>query len=440
MSTARTHHDHDDAAASTDALHGPAAGKRSRTESLASGGTARPADGGALMSAPVQMKADPFDFSFVQKKGPDSSTATAAAAPADPFPTEKHAKASSFAALISLIELAEARLNAAGQDTDGVIHMLRGIFYGTKWSMDNDVESSGMRNTAFQIYTAQTAPDDPRPIIGKSLFTALKASAEVKDPSGKHNDVGHMLIGLDSRSWTASKVHIPSQGGTGQAINTWLGDLGGGAGMLAMKRGLDGKSTKKAIDHFTGSDYGGVVNLEGDIAGVVGVQIAPGQKLADALRAYLLPPKEDTTARWNHRAQLMLGEEEEHEGPPRRRQREQAVLVEEDHERRGRDLRAGGDDHVAHAHREAGQGVGARVALDRAIVPARLRPLALERDGDEEDRDRDVDEDRHGGYFSSALRGVRANSRRARRSRNARCATSRSGSGQKRPTAAPCIA
>jgi hypothetical protein len=258
------------------------------------------------MAAPVQMKTDPFDFGFVQMKGGGSSTATAATGPADPFPGETHGKATSFSALCALIELAETRLGKAGYDTDGVIHVLRGIWYGTTWSMDHDVEGSAMRNNAFSIYTASMSPDDPRPIIGASLFSALKKSAEVKDPSGKYNDVGHMIIGLDSRSWTASKVHIASQGGTGQAINTWLGDLGGGAGMLAMKRGIDGKASKPAIDHFKGSDYGGVVNLEGDIAGVVGVQLKPGQKLADALRAYLLPPKEDTHAQWNHRAQLML--------------------------------------------------------------------------------------------------------------------------------------
>lgn len=73
-----------------------------------------------------------------------------------------------------------------------------------------------------------------------------------------------------------------------------------------MNRGLDGDPTKRALRHFKRSDYGGTVNLEGDVAGVVGVELAPDQKLADALRAYLLPPKEDKTSRWNKRAQLML--------------------------------------------------------------------------------------------------------------------------------------
>ncbi len=302
----RNHRERSEADAADDAASVHAPGKKPRTATIPAGGGPAGSTGG-LMTPPVQLKADPFDFGFVQKKGDPAATGSAATGGAvDPFPTEKHAAAKSFAALVSLIELAETRLNGAGHDTASVIHILRGIFYGTKWSMDNKVENSEMRNTAFQIYTASTTPDDPGPIIGKSLFLALRNSAEVKDPSGKFSDIGHLMIGLDARDWVSRSVNIPTQGGTGQAINTWLGDLGGGAGMLAMKRGLDGKASKPAIDHFKGGDYGGCVNLEGDIAGVVGVEIKPGQKLADALRAYLLPPKEDPGARWNHRAQLML--------------------------------------------------------------------------------------------------------------------------------------
>lgn len=242
----------------------------------------------------------------LQRKKQDPTDKTGIKPPRDPFAGEKHAKATSFAALLKLVDIAEKRLNAAGHDTSSVIHILRGIFYGTTWSMDSDVEGSEMRNVAFQIYTASTTPDDPRPIIGKSLFAALKASAEVKDPKGRYVDFGHLIIGLDSRGFAARNLPIPSQGGSGQEINTWLGDLGGGAGMLAMKRGLQGQVKKRALSHFKGHDYGAVVNVEGDIAGVVGVEIQPDQTLAQALRAYLLPPKTDKDSRWNRRAQLML--------------------------------------------------------------------------------------------------------------------------------------
>jgi hypothetical protein len=226
-------------------------------------------------------------------------------APRDPFPSDKHTPARSFAALVELIALAEDRLNGAGYDTAKVVHILRGIFYGTEWSVDNKGESK-MRNLAFRLYTAQLAPDDPRPLIGSSLFLALRASAEVKDPKGHYVDFGHLIIGLDSRNWASRRINIPTQGGTGHAITTWLGDLGGGAGMLAINRGLDGRVTKRALSHFKGGSYGTAINLEGDIAGVVGVELTPGQKLADALKAYLIPPKEDTQSRWNRRAQLML--------------------------------------------------------------------------------------------------------------------------------------
>ncbi len=313
MSTEKSARDREDTAGEPQDGSAPAPGKRARTDAIGPGAPRGAAATGGLPTSPVQAKADPFDFSYaraagqvpaLQRKEP-AATATAAAV-TDPFPGEKLAAAKSFAALVDLVTLAETRLAAAGHDTASVVHILRGIFYGTKWSMDNQVEGSEMRNVAFQIYTASMSPDDPRPIIGTSLFLALRGSAEVKDPNGRYTDFGHLIIGLDSRDWVSRTVNIPSQGGTGQAINTWLGDLGGGAGMLAMNRGLDGNVTKHALRHFKGSDYGGVVNLEGDIAGVVGVELRPGQTLADALRAYLLPPKEDTASRWNRRAQLML--------------------------------------------------------------------------------------------------------------------------------------
>jgi hypothetical protein len=221
-----------------------------------------------------------------------------------PFAGERHAAATTIDALIPLVALAEQRLAAAGHDTASVIHVLRGIFYGTAWSMDHDTEHSAMRDLAFQIYTGSLAPDDPRPLIGESLFQAIKDSAEIKEGPCL-TDFGHLIIGLDSRG-AASQVDIPMQGGSGEAINTWLGDLGGGAGMLAINRGKDHQS-KTALKHFQGSSYGGKVNLEGDIAGVVGVQLLPGQSLADSLRAYF-KPAQPADSRWNQRAQLMLTE------------------------------------------------------------------------------------------------------------------------------------
>ena len=235
----------------------------------------------------------------VIRRAPVATTESATAAPT-------FSRARSFSDLIQLVSIAETLLMAKGQDVWSVVHTLRGIFYGTQWSMDHGVEGSAMRDGAFQAYTASQTPDDPRPILGESLVAALRDSAEVADPGGRSTDVGHLLIGLDARDTASSNIPFPSQGGTGMAIVTWLGDLGGGAGMLAMKRGLDGLTTKPALDHFKGSDYGAPVNLEGDVAGVVGVQIMPGQTLTGALASYLSSTKGDATSRWSQRAKMML--------------------------------------------------------------------------------------------------------------------------------------
>src|SRR5205814_2330484 len=98
---------------------------------------------------------------------------------------------------------------------------------------------------------------------------------------------------------------IPTQGGTGLEISTWLGDLGGGAGMLAVNR-VTAPSTR-AVTKFRGLDFGGSPNLEGDIAGYMAssttgsleLAIPPGGMIADALQTYLSPVAAGTA--WNSR-------------------------------------------------------------------------------------------------------------------------------------------
>ena len=176
----------------------------------------------------------------------------ARAAPACPTP---FTKASSFQTLISLVSAAEARLTANGITTPKEqIHALRGIYYGTTWSMDyakaqgGKGEKSATRNEGFQRFTrpseepALTVPVDVRPMLDCGLFEALRDSPEVTDPGGRHVDVGHLVIGLDARFDPAFKNEaifkasvgpitkdVP-MGGTGLECVTWLGDLGGGAG------------------------------------------------------------------------------------------------------------------------------------------------------------------------------------------------------------------
>jgi hypothetical protein len=135
-----------------------------------------------------------------------ASTGSAGAPAAGPGGTFR--KAGSFAQLIKLVEEAEARLAAAGlaSTPQEVVHILRGIYYGTSWSMDfegSGNEGSEMRNIGFDYYTKTTRPDDPRPALGESLFLALRNSAEVTDPAGKGTDFGHIMAGLDAQNWAA---------------------------------------------------------------------------------------------------------------------------------------------------------------------------------------------------------------------------------------------
>ena len=229
-------------------------------------------------------------------------------------------RARSFSDYISLVREAETRLSAAGYSTaEDRVHVLRGIYYGTEWSADFAVEHSPVRNLGFQTYTASMTPDDPRAILNCGLFEALRDSQDLTD-GRKHVDAGHLMIGLDARrSWTARNLPIPTQGGTGLEISTWLGDLGGGAGMLAYHRVTN--PAARAMSVFTGTDFGGSINLEGDVAGYVVARdtskapsepapllIPSGGTIADALQAYLVPSGGTPAAGgdWNNRCKIFL--------------------------------------------------------------------------------------------------------------------------------------
>ena len=54
-----------------------------------------------------------------------------------------------------------------------------------------------MRNLGFTFYTGWQIPPDPRPCLG-SLFEALKRNQDVQEGK-RHNDFGHITIGLDAR-------------------------------------------------------------------------------------------------------------------------------------------------------------------------------------------------------------------------------------------------
>ena len=226
----------------------------------------------------------------------------------------KYTKATSFAELIRLVRIAEDKLISAGHaDITDRIRIFRGIYYGTNWSMDYTKEKSETRNIGFDLYTASTnRPTNPISILGESLFKALLDTPELKDGT-RSLDFGHLMIGLESRSsYTSREFNIPKQGGTGLEAVTWLGDLGGGAGMVSMKRITNpATKTKDVVFQASGHDYGALINLEGDMAAYVLAKDGnkgpsyPQMKeygyISDSLADYLLKKQNKTAPEWNSR-------------------------------------------------------------------------------------------------------------------------------------------
>jgi hypothetical protein len=266
------------------------------------------------------------------RRQPESAPAAPpAAAPAPAACKTRYAKATSFQDLINLVRAAETALSAAGITTPkDQIHAIRGIYYGTLWSLDYSVEKSPTRNEGFQRFTrpsqdpAKSVPPDIRTALDCGLFDALRDSQDLVDPSGRQVDFGHLIIGLDARADPAfaSNVKYPVKalvtsididlGGTGTELVTWLGDLGGGAASLASKRVAVPATSASTV--FTGSDYGGSINLEGDVAGsvvatggtsaVTQPNIPAGKRLSDVLQDYLSPAA--PSAGWKDRATSFL--------------------------------------------------------------------------------------------------------------------------------------
>jgi len=229
------------------------------------------------------------------------------------------AAATTFAGVVDLIRKAEdALIKKAGQnDPLDRASTLRGVFYGTEWSLDFKVESARsaagaiIRNLGFLNYTGGNLPADPRPAFaGTTLFADLQASQSIRDRRlGLGIDLGHVLIGLETRSSTTMRTKpLAGQGGTGVEIVTWLGDLGGGVANLARRRVTDPSTKVEVIFNNASSDYGVTDNLEGDAGGYLvacgmspgGVPVySSGKGVADAIADYLPLA---SRAQWNTRA------------------------------------------------------------------------------------------------------------------------------------------
>lgn len=213
-----------------------------------------------------------------------------AAAPCDqPIRTAR-----TFADYVALVRQAETALIGCGhKDMEQRLHMLSGIYYGTEWSRDYQVEKNSGRNLGFQVFLAKRygSGDDPRPCLGCGLFESLRRSG---DAGGV--DMGHVLIGMSARMRFLSRYPtFPPTGSTGLEITTWVGDLGGATAKLALDR-IKAPGTP-ASKYFRGRDYGAASNLEGDIAAYlvattshvkVGAPEVRSGLIADALNGYFV--------------------------------------------------------------------------------------------------------------------------------------------------------
>jgi len=227
------------------------------------------------------------------------------------------AAATTFSGVVDLIRKAEALLVSKAGQTDPVdrASTFRGIYYGTDWSLDYKVESkrspagARIRNIGFLTYTGGNLPPDPRPALtGTTLFDDLQGSQSIHD-RGRGIDVGHVLIGVETRnSFAMRNVPLAGQGGTGIEIVTWLGDLGGGAASLARRRVTAPRTSVEIIFNNSTSDYGVMDNLEGDAGGyLVACGSSPGgapsygtgKGVADAVANYL---PLTSAAQWSTRA------------------------------------------------------------------------------------------------------------------------------------------
>lgn len=231
---------------------------------------------------------------------------------------KKSKPAKNFVQLIELVKQSEENLMLNGYDDIGDrISIIRGLYYGTEWSLDYSIEKSKARNFAFNEYTNSNVKADAREALKCSenckadLFNSLFNSYEVFDSRYKAIDFGHLIIGLDSRrSWRSKNIGIPTQGGTGLELNTWVGDLGGGVGQLSLDRVKNPNKRAKSLFPISGSSYGAMVNLEGDIASYVcGMAFNDEAKIVDptdnfetihdALQDYF-------DKKWNKRALFFL--------------------------------------------------------------------------------------------------------------------------------------
>jgi hypothetical protein len=226
---------------------------------------------------------------------------------------EATARAADLHGLIALLKLAARRLERAGLNFNARLRLLRGIYYGSTHSLDFEKRHSGLRNLGFNLYLRSWPPSDPSPLLGAGLVRALKDSSEVSH-AGRAVDIAHILVGMEARSHLSTRrLNLIAQGGTGLELVTWVGDLGGAAGLLAVER-MDRPAVGAEELLFSPDTYDLSANLEGDLAGYLVARrrgaadrpTPPDQAsfptVSDALQAYLADSPDASD--WSRRHEL----------------------------------------------------------------------------------------------------------------------------------------
>ncbi|MBP1771601.1 MAG: hypothetical protein H6P99_764 [Holophagaceae bacterium] len=236
--------------------------------------------------------------------------------------------------LIHLLEEAADRLQHHGLSPLQRIHILRGLYYGTSHSLDFERRNSRLRNWGFNIYLQASSPPDPTPMLGACLVRSLKDTTVVWH-GDRRVDAGHILVGLEARTRLgATRLPLWGQGGTGLELGTWLGDLGGAAGLLVLQR-LEDPAARAVPLLFSTRTYDLRPNLEGDVAGYLVARnpIVTGRvsmvraerfvSVAQSLEDYTKEPESDWADRWEIFTRLLGGEL----GPAGRLLRRQELLA-----------------------------------------------------------------------------------------------------------------
>jgi hypothetical protein len=219
-----------------------------------------------------------------------------------------------YSAYVDLIEKAETDMVSKGIATlDDRLYMLSGIYYATTWSVEYASIHDDDRRHQFERCMRHTysPTDDPRSIFRAHLYTSLFRSQDLRDHEPV--DIGHTLIGLAARLNADARTQIMdvamlmgspvslgvmSTKSTGLEIVTWVGDLGGATGRLALDRADAAAKAKPgtapmsvpASKYFRGVDYGGPSNLYGDVYAYAIAPSASGTLDRPAIGAPLLHP------------------------------------------------------------------------------------------------------------------------------------------------------